>query len=502
MGGASAGKAAGEESVGLWPLASGLWAPRVEGRGFELRRTALGHAPSPALSQADLACWLGTDVADAGGGLQPPEFRFCVDTGAPLRRTATTAPGTPWVPPFGSAPLAQRPAGVAGGLRQSNNGITLSRRHERRADSEPDASQPLPPPGDYEFFSVPAGTPTPALLALDPSKGALYAWLPASQRWEPLEHDGGGLLAASRLARAAWRCELGQAVPASVLFLPTEEGLACIRPDAVGLGFQAQYHGPDPAVGAPVQFGEQVWAPLRSKAGRLRFVSADLQGEPGQVVELPGGPVDTGPLQAPLADGRLAIWPAAAGQLVLRKQASGNIEASFLPWPPGLQPAFEFGCPFLSRDGSLWQLCFDTGADSYVYLQLGVEHPERQPTTAPRLCTGSFNFRFASRFRSAPWLEPEHGDDSATNAVVLPLLESSPSAAVLGLKLATTDGLANVLQSGERMRVELVLDDDTTQTAFGCLSVAEPWRLRFFVHQARLWAYHPLLNRLDGWNLQ
>ncbi|TCP05353.1 hypothetical protein EV684_101225 [Rubrivivax gelatinosus] len=468
-----------------------------------LHRTAQGNAPSPALSQADLACWLNAGLESGPqSGLQPPEFRFCVDSGAPLRRPATAAPGAPWVPPFGASPLAPRAARVVGGLRQSNSSIVLSRRNERRPEAEPDASQPLPPPGDYEFFSVAAGTRTPALLALDPSKGTLYAWLPASQRWEPLEHDGGGLLAVSRLARAAWRCELSQAGSSSLLFLPTEEGLACIQPDAVGLSFQAQYHGQDAAVGAPVQFGEQVWAPLRSKAGMLRFVSASLQGRPGAVVELPDGPLETGALQAPLADGRLAIWPAAAGQLVLRKQASGAIQGSFLAWPQGLQPAFEFGSPFLSRDGSLWQLCFDTRADSYVYLQLGVEQPERETTTAPRLCTGSFNFRFASRFRSAPWLEPEHGDDSATNAVVLPLLESSPSAAVLGVKLATTEGLAHVLQSSERMRVELVLDDDTTQTAFYCLSVAEPWRLRFFVHEARLWAYHPLSNRLDGWNLQ
>jgi len=387
-------------------------------------------------------------------------------------------------------------------LRQTDSRIALTRRNERRADSDPDVSLALPPPGDYEFLSVPAGTQRPALLALDPSKGMLYAWLPETKRWEPLEHDHGGLLAVSRLARAAWRCEVSQTDPVSLLFLPSEEGLACIWPDAVGLSFQAQYHGRDAAVGAPIQFGEQVWVPLRNKHGQLRFVSASLQGSPGEVIELPTGPAETGPLQAPLANGRLVLWPAATGQLVLRKQASGAIEGSFLAWPQGLLPAFEFGSPFLSRDGSLWQLCFDADADAYVYLQLGVEQPERQVTTAPRLCTGSFNFRFASKFRSAPWLEPEHGDDSATDEVVIPLLESNPSAAVLGVKLPTTEGLADVLLSSERMRVELVLDDDTTQTSFYSLSVAEPWRLRFFVHEARLWAYHPLLNRLDGWSLQ
>lgn len=167
-----------------------------------------------------------------------------------------------------------------------------------------------------------------------------------------------------------------------------------------------------------------------------------------------------------------------------------------------MKPSFEFGSPYLSRDGSLWQLCFDAQQDSYIYLQLGVDKPEQAPALAPRLCSGSFNFRFATKFKSEPWLEPEHGDDGGSDEVVLPLLESTVSASVLGLKLETAAGLADLLRSCERMRAVLVLDDASSQTAFHMIAVAEPWRLRVFVHAGLLWVYHPLLSRLDGWNLQ
>jgi hypothetical protein len=73
---------------------------------------------------------------------------------------------------------------------------------------------------------------------------------------------------------------------------------------------------------------------------------------------------------------------------------------------------------------------------------------------------------------------------------------------VLGLRLKTTAGLADVLRSTDRLRAVLVLDDAFSQTAFHTIMVAEPWRLRLFVHDGLLWAYHPLLSRIDGWTLQ
>ncbi len=472
-----------------------------------MESTALRHPVSKVVGKADLGWLLRAGVEGAGSlFLHPPEFKFCTATGVSLLRSPVSLQsGSTWVPPFGAATLAQGANRGVRGLRQAALGLKLSRGSQRRADADPDVTLDLPPPGNYEFFSLPAASLAHALLALDPAKGVLYGWLPASRRWEVLEHEGVGVLAESRIDRMAWRCEVASEGLRSVMFLPTEEGLTCLVPDVVSMTFQAEYIGKAPAIGAPVQFDEQVWVPVRKGDGQLRFVSATPEGKEGKQVALPAeslSGMSLGQLNAPLADARIALWPSSTGQLVLRKLASGEFEASFLPWPNGIKAAFQFGSPFLSRDGTLWQLCFDSHLERYVYLQLGVEQPERHSATAPRLCTGIFNFRFAAKHKREPWQDPEHGDDSGTDEVVLPLLESTASAAALGLRVATSDGLAALLESDERMRAVMVLDDDTTQTAFHTVSVVQPWRMRAFVHDGQLWVYHPTLNKLHGWDLQ
>jgi hypothetical protein len=478
----------------------------AEEPGYVLGKSALGNVVSEAVTAGDVERLLLT-ASDPSSPqlLHPPEFKHCSHTGVPLTHRHLREAESAWCPPFGVSPTLARSSRATRGLQQTNSAISLHHRAQRRADDDSDATSDLPPHGDFEFFSLPAGTRACVLIALDPRKGVVFGWMPASQRWEQLEHSGGGLLAGTSLIRAGWRCEVTCGEYHSTIFLPTDEGLACVEPDALGLSFNASYIGKDTVVGAPVQFGERIWAPARNGEGGFHFISATLSGEPGGTVDFLEAALrdaDLSQLHAPLADTRTAIWPCDAGQLVLRKQASGALAASFVRWPEGVKPAFEFGSPFLARDGGLWQLCFDSHHDSYFYFQMGVERPEFHQATAPRLCTGSFNFRFAAKYKSAPWQDPEHGDDSSTDEVVLPLLESVTSSAVLGVKLETTEGLANVMKSSERMRVVLVLDDDTTQTAFYTVAIAEVWRLRVFIHDCRLWLYHPLLTKLVGWDLE
>jgi hypothetical protein len=471
-----------------------------------LSQTANNRPLSSVLTREDLRVLFQTgESVDAPQAIFPPEFKFCPTSGKALQYPLPAPLGVEWVPPFGAPTVAKRTNRGARGLRQAAMAIEFARRDQRSTDADPDSSLDQPPPGDYEYFSIPAGSHVAVLLALDPAKGLLYLLLPTSRRWELLEHEGGRLLAESRCERAGWRCEVAVNGLRSLIFLPTESGLACLSPDAASLAFEIHYIGDAPVIGAPLQFGELIWAPLRLADGSVRFVSATASGESAAQVDLPAaslGALALGAMHAPVADGRTALWPCETGQLMLRQQASGGLVASFQLWPTSVQPSFEFGSPYLSRNGSLWQLCFDVQEDSYGYLQLGAGKPEWAPTLVPRLCSGSFNFRFVTKFKSEPWQEPEHGDDGNSDEVVLPLLESLVSAAVLGLKLKIPAGLADLLRSSERMRAELVLDDASSQTAFHVIAVAEPWRLRVFVHAGLLWVYHPLLSRLDGWTLQ
>lgn len=484
-----------------WPLASGVWKADAESTSYVMQLTAGGRRPADALSIEDWRAALQAGrSARAPATLFPPEFRFCPQSGEALLRPSTP-PESGWVPPFGAAVLNTRSGSGMRGLRQTARPLQLSHPAQRRADADSDGLLPLPPPGDYEFISARVGTAATCLLALDPARGSLYALLPHSRRWELLGHEAGGLLAETHLEHADWRCEMVADGAVCRLFIPSAEGLACVTPDLPSLCYGVGYTGGAPALGAPIQFGEQVWAPVGAAAGGIRFVSVDMQGHAGHEVVLAGNVPVLGRVHAPLADGRIALWPCERGQLWLRKQASGKLIAGFQPWPEGVLPAFEFGCPYLSREGTLWQLCFDSRRESYVYLQLGTECPEQEQALAPRLCSGSFNFRFTTKYKNEPWLEPEQGDDGASRFLLLPLLESSHGA-VLGLKLDATAGQAAVLNSIEPMRALLVYIDASSEIEFHAIRVAEPGRLRLFVHEGMLWAYHPMLNRLDGWAVQ
>lgn len=498
------GKDAGEREDGLWPLESGTWRPGKTA-GFELVASALGKRCAGTLSVEDLRALLRTGSCRRHpSALYPHEFGYCPTTGEALERAQGVASST-WVPPCGAAPVGSRATRSVRGLRQSATPLRLSMLSSRCAVGDADAVMKLPPPGDYEFMSMRAATQAPVLLAVEPDKGALYAWLPASMEWAPLEHVAGGVLAETRLSRADWGCELAAEGGTSRLFLPTEAGVACVVPDVPALSFEVHYVGGACAVGRPIQFGDLVWAPLRETDTRaMRFVGVDHEGRQASVIELPGGAqIEPGRVHAPVASGRQVVWPCDAGQLQLRRLPDGAIDARFLPWPAQVQPDFDFGCPYLSRDGMLWQLCFDARADSYVYVQLGSEQPGRAQAMTPRTCCGTSNFRFTTRYRSEPWQEPEHGDDAGAAKVVLPLLEQEDAAVAIGLLLETTGSLADLLRSPERVRAVLVHDDGDGdgQREFHTMRVAQPWRTRLFAHDGYLWAYHPMSNSISGWRL-
>ena len=490
------------KTSGDWPLPSGVW--QVDDAGdWTLQRSADGQNVSPLLDQADIGKLMHARRLPAAEGAPvrqfPPEFAFDPVTGAALQVPPDTAVAPPWVPPFGAHAVSDIPLPGAAGLRQASVPLKLADQRAREEHAQADASMPMPPPGKYEFFSAQFGTCAPALLALDPRKAALHAWLPATKRWLALEPESGGLLAESDLEHGAWRAEL---VPDfnSVLVLPTSHGLACIRPDVPSLTYVVEHVGGAPCVAAPVWFQNRLWAPLRDDDGRIRFANLDAAQTPGSDVLLDGA-VQLGKVGAPVAYNRMAVWPCAHGQLRLQLQPDGHVAASFTPWPEGLVPHFEFGSPYLSRDGGLWQLCFEHSRGTYVYVKLGAQS-EQADALAPRLCSGSFNYRFATKLKTAPWEEPEHGDDGGKNQAVMPLLESGSGNSVFGVKFATSAGLSSVLRSNERLAAQLVQDDEFRETVFHTFAVSEPWNVRLFVSENKLWAYHPLLSRIDGWNLQ
>ena len=481
-----------------WPLASGSWIVKADKGEIRLDRTAAGSAVAASVSSADIAQIMKMRGAPGSPSLFPPEFNYSPFDGAELAPNA--AAGAAWVAPSGARPINSGAMPEAVGLKRTHLALPADRLRRHAADSEADIEMNVPPPGHYEFFSGTFGTVESVLLALDAGKGALFGWLPASKQWQLLNGIGSRLLSESTLPVHAWRAEMAQGFH-SRIFIPTDHGLAMLVPELPSLQFKIDYRGNAPVVGAPVAFDGQVWAPIRHDDGVVQFVFASVDGVAGAPLRVDGR-WTLGEVGAPSAYGRMAVWPGANGQLRLQKTMDGSASATFLEWQPGLVPHFEFGCTHRSRSGALWQLCFDNNLDSYVYVRLGVDLHEQVPALSPRICSGTINYRFAVKHKTDPWVEPEHGDDGAANTVVVPLLEVGERSAVVALRIDSKAGLSQLLNSSERLRALLVFDDENNEMVFHTIVVHKPWELRLFMHNNFLWAYHPEMSHILGWDVQ
>ena len=467
------------------------------GTEMQLSVTKMELPVAPAVKPADivLAMRMRT-VPDGSGPAFPPEFHFSPIDGAPLQPACLA--DAVWVPPSGARTTNIPDANKATGLKQTTEAIDSALLQRRLADGEPGREMPLPPPGAYEFFCARFGTQASVLLAVDTAKGTLFAWLPASESWQALSGED-SLLSESTLPHWAWRAELADQFN-SCLFLPTDKGLALVMPDFASLTYRVAYVCEGAALAAPIAFRGKVWAPVADRHGMIQIVNVDDDGVAGDPLVL-DNVQDLGVVSAPVAYGRLAVWPCSKGQIRLQVGTDGNFSASFIPWAPDITPHFEFGTPYLSASGVLWQLCLSSTSDMFVYVQLGSAKPEQVEALTPRLCSGTVNYRFRNMQPGDPWLEPETGDDGAANTVGYPLLELA-GGGMLVLRVANPSGLTELLNSGERMRAELVYEDNRSDSIIDVVSITRPWDLRLFFYQGALWAYHPAMKRMIGWTVQ
>jgi hypothetical protein len=477
---------------------------RADGRSFSERLT-----PPERLALVQT----GYDASRSSGAasLFPADFGFSPETGAALTRF-DLGRSAPWVPPFGAPvkrPGAPQLSDIRG-IRQTPRELTLTRAPkvgagpDRSATDDPDRVIPPPPPGQYEFAVGRFGADTDCLLAIEPEKGSLFFWLTASNRWAPVNHVDGGVLSQTSVDASHWRSELvqeGGDIGGSVLFLPTTSGLAVVRPDAITLEFSADYIGGGASLGAPVLWGGVIWAPVKGVGRTIALVAASTKGELLNVQATScAEPAEA--LGAPVCDARRIVWPSQAGQFVVSKNPDGTAHASWLNWPDDARPVFAFGVPYLSAAGQFWQLCWNAREESYVYVQLGRPGPEIMPTNAPALCTGRRSYKMASAMQGDPWEDPVDMSHGSSSDVVIPLLESTQNGAVLGLVVAAEDGVTALLESRERHPAVMLLRTDTSPNQrFLTLLVSKPWRVRAFIFDGYLWAYHPAMQSILGTEL-
>jgi len=488
-----------DEQTEPWELRSGTWhRDRVSGT-WRLAATEDGAAVDRRIPEQDVARLIGVSREPASGECFPPDFNYSPRSGAPLAVNIPALEST-WVPPFGASALSGAKP-LARGLRQTPLPLALARVHERSESAPPDRTLPLPSSGQYRFVVDKFGAACPTLMAAEPERGELFVLLPESKRWTALGRTAGASWGQRLRDPLGWRMEIVPAPGRSTAFCPSDNGLAALSPHALGLGYAVEHAGEGPAVGGPVAWRGEVWAPVLGRGHVVQLVSRPF-GADWHIVLPTRAPVPRHGFQAPVFDEQHVNWPCEEGQLVLRLDADGEKGCDWIPWPDRTEPLFAMGCPYLSLTGTFWQLCRRSDDGRFEYLEMASAAPQVAPIGAPCLSTGRACYRGTLRLKGDPWGSEEERD-AAPAALVVPLLESTHDGAVVGLRLDAPHGVPALLHAGNKPRSAVLQIEVQGRGAvpFGRLDVRSPWLALPFVHDGHLWVNHPDLPQALGWEL-
>jgi hypothetical protein len=490
-----------EEQTETWQLRSGTWYRDPKSERWRLATAANGTVANAKLSTQDVGRMIRAKRDASSGQWFPSDFDYSPRTGARLHVTITCL-DSPWIPPFGASALSDITSPLARGLRQTPARLMLAQSNRRSAANDADRTLPVLPPGQYRFLVHKFDVASPTLMAMELEHRNLLVLLPESQTWVPLEGPTSGILAEGLKNSRGWRMEVVEEARCATLYLPTASGLAAVTPTLIGLSYAVEYFGKGLALGGPVAWAGEVWLPVLGKKGLVNLVGKP-RGAAKPIVLPTSAPAPKNGFEAPVFDPLHVIWPSEEGQLIVRLDPNGKKDADWIAWPDRLRPTFSFGCPYLSRSGSFWQLCWRGQNESLEYVQMGKLGPDRAAIDAPRLCTGHISYKKAQRIEGDPWRQPERAFDGASSEVVVPLIESELERAVIGLRIGAPQGVLALLASQERHCAVLQLQtENRADVLFGTLTVTRPWLSSLFVYEAHLWVYHPELSQALGWKLE
>ena len=490
-----------EEQIEPWELGSGTWLRDRVSEEWRLVATRAGAVVDPSVPAQDVARLIEARRDPTSGEWFPPDFKYSLHTGAPLRPMIPTLESS-WVPPFGESALfgAER---LARGLKRTPVSLTLARAHERSASGQPDRTLPPLPRGQYRFVVDRFDVACPTLIAVEPEQGKLLVLLPESKHWMPMECTAGTSWEQRLRNPRGWRMELVHAHGHATAYCPSATGLAAITPSVFGLRYAVEYAGEGPALGGPVAWGREIWMPMLGKGDMVQLVGKAHRAAGHMHIVLPTqAPVPLHGFEAPVFNDLHVTWPCEQGQMVLRLDADGETQADWIAWPEQVKPVFAIGCPYMQHDGTFWQLCRRNDDGRFDYVQMARASPEAAPLDALRVSTGRVCYRGTSRIDDGPWRGAQAGDDASAE-IVVPLLESAHDGAVVGLRMDAPHGVFALLQSGNVpgraiLQVEV---PGRPAVSFGAIAVKRPWFALLFVHDGHLWVHHPDLPQALGWKL-
>jgi hypothetical protein len=492
-----------------WETPASVWLEDGQSGQFSLAASeGLGRIEWGAQQRArlhDIAHLLGASLPTAceHAPIYPEGFAFCPECGRPLDRLAGRRDRLPdWWGPYADQAL---PRHVPHGLPVTALalGDSLEERPAAPEIGRPDAMMPAPPNAHCVFGAAGYGFPEQRLLALAPGRGVLQYWDPLAELWHVLLPEEGAADLSFGASDYGWLPEFAQFAEhhrGEVALLPTARGLCRLWINPVSETYRTETILAGRLVAAPGLMRRHVACLLRDDGGdglRLASLLPDLTLARADAC----GALPLSGWSRPIGyDGRV-VWLHDQGQLLWRPGEAPR----WLHWPDTWLPRLDFGGPTLSRDGRMWLIGHD--GQSYAFLELGTDNPQRERIDGARLGFANLLFRRGHPVLDEPWSGEHVEDQQEDDSLVLPLLRSfnnnrsQPSGLVLRFHKYTgraEDALANRVIARTTVewigRRNVILDE--------VARLARPLECVPFVYANRLWLHHPDWNRIRGWNLE
>jgi len=508
----------GERMAYRWETPASVWLEDDRTGQFDLAASeGLGQVGWSAGAQAggrvaarvparvpDIARLLGASLPTAceHAPIYPEGFAYCPECGRPLERFAGRQQRLPeWWGPYADALL---PRHVPHGLPVTSLalGDSLEERPAAPVVGRFEAEMPPPPNAHCVFAAAGYGFPEQRLLALAPARGVLQYWDPLAAVWHVMLPEEGAADLSFTASDYGWLPVPHLGDPphrGEVALVPTAQGLRRLWINPITETYRTETLLAAPLVASPGTLRRHIACLARNPAGGVSLYALDADLSPAPAQDCGALPL-TGWSRPIGYDGRL-LWLHPEGQLAWRPGEAPR----FLSWPDTWLPSLDLGGPTLSRDGRMWLIGHD--GQSYAFLELGSDSPQRERIDGARLGFANLLFRRGHPVLDEPW-SGEHVEDQAEDdSLVLPLLRSfnnnrsQPSGLVLRFHKYTgraEDALASRVIP--RTTVEWIGRRNVILDEIARLS--RPLECVPFVYANRLWLHHPDWNRIRGWNLE
>lgn len=430
----------------------------------------------------------------------PSEFKYSPNTGKPIVKAGSKV--CTWLPVSGSENMTS--GLIRGGCLTTH---PLKLKENTVPTLNPDRELPLPGHGHYSFCAGAFGFSSSFLLAIEAEHGEIYCWHPSLHKWyELVPPSDGPYLGTETFSQGAWSIEAQEMSGDTILFWPSDCGLAAIKINVLSMSYDAKVLIEGRCLSVPRIIRNRIYILIERPDGAVHAVSVDTDWQSeDRPVELTINTIPAAKWVMSAATPREVFWLSDMGQVVLRPNAQQYV---FIPWEVGVEPQFRLGGPHCSADGHLWMQVlhptFHEGDCGFCYVQLGCLNSEQQmqPSFCARTLTGCSSIRVEKWLKKDPWIEPNVVATMAheNNEAVIPILESTSDNTLLVLRVDHLQSVTGLFErTGEYVPTRFQIMGQHRNEGFYVKRLREPWTASAFIFEGVLFIYHPDIGSIPGW---